>query len=273
MRWLFSVFTLLAVVGLVYSVPGDTISTIPTGNYSVRGLAFDPDDKGIWLTANLAPNNVVFAKYVNDFSGQMQGWMTLQGAYWCFDSGYYNLYSNMKCLAVIDQNSPRIRLYKTSTGEKVYEYAQDPFSGGYDEGLACNYNGVNMYATNYNFNTIMMWDGTSWKTWTSLGNTPPMGVAYGWKHVFVVFSSPTYKISVYKDNGASGEFVTSYTLRNWNSYMVGLSRGRDNIVGPNESLYVACFYPSNAIKEVEIGQFNQTGIETTSVGDIKALFH
>jgi hypothetical protein len=273
MKGLLSLIIFLTLASYVYSAPGDTIRTIATGNYSVRGLAFDPSDKGIWIAANLGPNNVQFCKLNNDLSNYIQNWKTLQGMYWVFDIAYPYAYSGIDCIAVIDQNSPRIRLFKPSTGENVYNYAQDPYSGGIDSGIDVNYNKSYMYATNYNFTSLMMWNGGSWNPWVTMTASPAMGVAYGWSRVFVIFSTPSYSISVYRDNGDNGVFETSYSLKSWNSYMVGISRGRDNIVGSDESLYVACFYPSNAIKEVEIGQFNQTGIETASIGDIKALFH
>ncbi|HEC80095.1 MAG TPA: hypothetical protein ENI43_02455 [Firmicutes bacterium] len=60
------------------------------------------------------------------------------------------------------------------------------------------------------------------------------------------------------------------------SYVWGLSRCRENISGYNESLYAAIsdsdYYGIGIIYEIEVGDYN-TAIHSSSVGEIKALFH
>ncbi|OQX90831.1 MAG: hypothetical protein B6D57_01870 [Candidatus Coatesbacteria bacterium 4484_99] len=60
------------------------------------------------------------------------------------------------------------------------------------------------------------------------------------------------------------------------SYVWGLSRGRENISGYNESLYAVIsdsdYYGIGIIYEIEVGDYN-TAINSSSVGEIKAMFH
>ena len=274
------VLTLFLAVVSAYAAKGDTLATFTLSGQpanGVRGLAYDPTDGNIWAAGPQAANNIIFCKFKNydDTHAIVTNWVTANSAqYWVFDIGWKYTLSGTDYLVMLDQNAPRIRLIKPSDGS-VGGTLTDAFSGGYDEGIEGDYTngwGTTLYCTNYNFTSVMKWNGTTWASFATC-STPAMGNAMGWNHVFVIHTSTVYAIWVFKcSNGTQDDTIT---MNNWGTtYMVGLSRGRDNWHGTtSETLYTACFYPSNNIKEIDIGNYNQTEISPTSVGDIKSMFH
>jgi len=275
MKIIMTIF-ILGFVSLVYSSPGDTIREFTLSgqpSYGIRGLEYDPYDGNIWCAGPNSQDNVIFCKFL---SGQVDSivhnWQRLDSQHWCFDIAYKYVYDGRDCIVVCDSTSPRYKLYDVVDGSYV-GFLPDAFSGGYNEGISADYKnnwGVTLYASNYSYTDIMRWDGSSWSNWATT-MSPSMGLCYGWAHVFNIITSPVYKIlSFYV---ADGQMDNEIQLNNWGTtYMVGLARGRDNYNGTNETLYTACYYPSNFIREIDIGNYNQTGIEATSVGNIKALF-
>ncbi|MGQ9705583.1 MAG: hypothetical protein ACUVWP_01085 [bacterium] len=236
-------------------------------------MAYDPADGCIWVAGPNTTNAIIFGKFDPKTKTMKQNWQQVQNQYWVFDIGYKYTYSGKDCLVMLDQNSPRIRLKDPANGADMGTLT-DAFSGGYDEGIEGDYKnnwGVTLYCTNYSFTQVMKWNGTNWVSFATCGN-PAMGSCYGWGHVFVIHTSPLYRIYVFK--ASDGSKVEEIPLNNWGTtYIVGLARGRDNYSGTADTVYTACFYPSNVIKEIDIGNYNQTGIETTSVGNIKSMFH
>jgi len=262
-------------VGCVYAGKGDIISEFTLSGQpvsGVRGLAYDPSDGNIWAAGPNAVNDVIFAKFDIVTHEIVQNWQNVQSQYWVFDIGWKYKYNGIDCLVMVDQNLPRIRLINPSDGSFM-GYLPDSFNGGYDEGMEGDYDnnwGVTLYSTNYSYEFIMKWNGSSWADW---GPTlyPVMGCAYGWAHVFFIHTSPTYQIRSIKTS--DGFIEEDIPLKNWGTcYMVGLSRGRDNYYNTEDTLFVACFYPANVIREVSIGNYNQTDITPTSVGSIKSMF-
>ncbi|MGQ9705681.1 MAG: hypothetical protein ACUVWP_01580 [bacterium] len=166
-------------------------------------------------------------------------------------------------------SSPILKIYNKDNGLKLGNFSKDPF-GSSTIGIEANKNDkLTLYAGNGSGNTIKKWDGSEWNYWANCG-VHPFGTAFGWNHVFVVLSSTPYSIEVFD---LDGNKITDIRLNNWDTgIMYGLCRGRDNVVGENDSLYITVYYPSVAIKEIEIGDYN-TVINTTSIGDIKAIFH
>jgi hypothetical protein len=267
------IFVGLSLISIyVFSVPGDTISTFtlegqPT--WGAHGLAYDPADGNIWAAGPNDNNNCIFCKFKNDTSHSIvQNWQKLQGQYWVYDIGYPYLYSSIDTIVAVDMNSPRIKIYNKDNGQYLGSFSSDPF-GSDTAGIDINkYDKLTSYASGYQISLIRKWNGYSWSDWATPGSHP-LGVAFGWDHIFVIHTSPTYSIWVFNLDGTKDAEIK---LNNWTSgLMYGLSRGRDNCVGENDSLYATCESPSRVIKEIEIGDYN-TEIETTSIGDIKALF-
>jgi len=275
------VLTLFLAVVSAYAAKGDTLATFTLSGQpanGVRGLAYDPTDGNIWAAGPQATSNIIFCKFKNydDTHAIVNNWLTASGMYWVFDIGYKYTYSGTDTIVMLDQNAPRMRAIKPSDGSSVYTGFTDPFSGGgYLEGIEGDYTngwGTTLYLDNYSSTVVYKWNGTSWASFATC-TSPAMGNAMGWNHVFVIHTSAVYAIWVFKCSDGSKD--DTITMNNWGTtYMVGLARGRDNWHGQtNETLYTACFYPSNNIKEIDIGNYNQTEISPTSVGDIKSMFH
>ncbi|MGQ9705573.1 MAG: hypothetical protein ACUVWP_01035 [bacterium] len=268
-------FIFFIITSYVYSNKGGLISEftlIGQPEQGVRGLAYAPADGNIWVAGPNSINNVIFGKFKNDVSHSMvQNWQAVANQYWVFDIGFKYIYSGIDCLVMVDQNSPRIHLKKPSDGSDVGSIT-DPFSGGTDEGIEGDYKnswGVTLYASNFNYSNIVRWNGTSWSNYTT-GGSRPMGVAYGWAHIFVIDG---IELTIYVFKASDGSLAEKIPLINWSYYMIGLSRGRDNYDSKTDTLYTACYYPSNLIYEIDIGNYNQQEIEPMSVGSIKAMFN
>jgi hypothetical protein len=168
----------------------------------------------------------------------------------------------------VDYSRPAMRIYNKTNGNYLGSLSILPYGNSLFSGIASDYNEVYLYVAGGD-GKIRKWNGYEWSDFGDVLENS-QGVAYGWNHVFVVHSYNTYEIRVFKSDGT---FVKDISLNNWGDYyMCGLCRGRDNVVNSSESIYVACHYPASVIKEIEIGDFNQTDIKITSFGDIKALF-
>ncbi|MGQ9705572.1 MAG: hypothetical protein ACUVWP_01030 [bacterium] len=254
----------------VWAGKGDIITEFTLSGQpasGVRGLAYDSTDRNIWAAGPQNTNNIIFCKFKNDSSHTIiQNWMKIQNQDWVFDIGYPYIYSSVKCIVAADQTSPTLKLIDPSNGNNLGSIAGPSSCSG----LACNPSGASIYATDGS-SSYIMWSGSNWQKWADC-HTPPMGLGYAWDRVFVVIGSPTYEIQVFGDKGSYGSLEDTIKL-NTSGYMVGLSAGRVNVVNYNESLYIAFFYPSIVIKEVEVGDYKGTSIENTSVGYIKMMFH
>ncbi|MGQ9706465.1 MAG: hypothetical protein ACUVWP_05615 [bacterium] len=262
------IINLLFLITISYAVPGDTIRTVSFGYYRVMGLAYDSKDRGIWISASQDYNIVLFCKYDNSLDTKLRNWIQLKDAYHCSDITYPYFYNGNDCLAIVDEKSPIIKIYNPNDGSFLGSIPDPPITGP-TVGIAVGEDETIIFISNFNRNYLQRWNGASW---TNFGTTlsKACGVSYAWNHIFIIHQPEVKKLRVLKKNGS---FMRDIPLNNWGSYyMIGLCRGRDNIVGKNESLYTAIIYPANYIREIEIGDLN-TDIETTSLGDIKALFH
>jgi hypothetical protein len=260
----------------IYAAKGDIVSQFILSSqpvYGVKGLEYDPYDGNIWCAGPDDENDVIFGKFDSDSHAIVQNWQKLQGQDWCLDIGYKYVYNGKDCIVACDVLIPRYKLYNKTDGSYVGSLP-DAFSGAYDGGISGDYRnnwGVTLYATNYGSINVMKWDGSSWTNWVTCFYYA-RGCCYGWAHVFIIHSSPAYKITSIRIADSSSE--EDILLNNWgNCYMIGLARGRDNYDGKDDTLYTACYYPSNFIREIDIGNYNQTEITSISIGSIKALFH
>jgi len=272
MRAVLSLLIAFAVTSSVYGAAGDVIRTFALAGQpssGVRGLAFDWSDANVWAAGPNATGDVWLAKF-NPRSGSLVGsWRPLDGAYWCFDIGYGYRIGGKRYIIHLDDRAPRYRV-STTTGS-YYGSFPNPYSGGWGTGAACDWVGRYVYASNYSFTTIYRWNIATWSPWANIPTRPPMGIAEAWGRVFVVTTVPDYKI--YEFNAATGSLQRTIPLNDWGQrYMVGMSRGRINAIGGEESVFLALFHPSNSICEVSVGDITGTAVAPSSLGKIKALF-
>ncbi len=272
MRVVLSLLVAFAVANSAYGAAGDIIRTFALAGQprnGVRGLAFDWSDGNVWAAGPNTNYDISLGKFRPGTGSLVGSWRSLKEPNWCFDLGYGYRIGGTRYIILADNSAPRYRLY-TAAGSYYGSFA-DPFTGGYDEGVACDWDGRYIYASNYNFTTINRWNIAAWSAWANVPAGPAMGVAAAWGRVFVVTTSPDYK--VYEFNDATGSLQRSIPLNNWGArYMVGMSRGRVNAKAGEESVFLAIFYPSFYICEVSIGDITGTGVAPASLGKIKALY-
>jgi len=268
-------FIILVILPFVmsYASPGDIINEFTISGQpaqGIRGLEKDWSDGNIWCAGSESMNNCSFAKFHQATHTLTKNWKQLKNHVWVYDIGYPYNYGNTNCIVAVDQVSPRIRLYDPQNGNNVGSFSSDPFTGGENRGLGSKAGTQNLYATNGSQTQMMRWNGVSWSSFTSYIEQENSGVCYGWHHIFVIFSTGIYKIKVFDESGSN---VANYNLNNWGgAQMMGLACGRENGAGNNETLFTAVYYPISVIREIEIGDFNTTGITATSLGEIKAVF-
>jgi len=272
-----------------YSVPGDTLRTFTLDGqpkYGIDGLEYDPDDGNIWAAGNNYGYGELgycyFCKFKNDATHNIiQKWQEFQGLILVRDIAYPFYYSSQDAIAVLEDGAyiansgflhpMPVKMFNKNSGEYLGMLPVYPFDGGFVYGLTVNYDKKTLYATSDVVKYVERWNGSSWEKFADC-DTSAMGCAYAWGYIFVVHASPVFQIWVI--DATDGTLVDKITLWNWDYYKVwGLSRGRRDVVGKNESLYVACEDTVNyVIREIEVGDYN-TGIEITSVGNLKAIFH
>lgn len=265
------VIATLAIVGSAFGAAGSIIRSFTLsgqpGN-GVRGLAYDWSDNNVWAAAPFGTSNIQFCKFNPATGSLVVNWTRASGQYWVFDIGYGYQVGGTRYFIFIDQSAPRLRRW-TTTGSYVGSLT-DAFSGSYDEGFACDWKGTFMYCTNYAQTTIQKWGGSSWSAFGTVPGSPVMGCAAGWGRVFVVTTQADYKVYVFNN---AGSLERSIPLLNWGTrYTIGMSTGRQNVVGDEDSVFIGVFYPSAMIYEVSIGDVAQTGIAPTSLGKIKSLY-
>lgn len=272
MRLALSLLVVFTVTYSAYGAAGDIIRTFAlTGQprSGVRGLAYDWSDGNVWAAGPNANYDISLGKF-NPTSGSLVGsWRGLNEPYWCYDLGFGYSIGGTRYVVLVDGREPRYRLY-TATGS-YYGSLTDPFSGGYDTGVACDWDGKYIYASNYNFSGVNRWNGATWSAWASMPAGPAEGAATGWGSVFVVTTASDYKIYEFAVN--TGSLQRSIPLNNWGTqYMIGMSAGRVNAKGDEESVFIAIYYPSSYICEVSVGDIYGMAVAPASLGKIKALF-
>lgn len=273
MRAVLSLLVALAASNPVYGAAGDVIRTFAVSGQpssGIRGLAFDWRDANVWAAGPNTTQDVRLGKFRPGSGSLVGSWRPLTGAYWCFDIGYGYRIGGTRYIIQMGGSAPRCRVF-TTTGSYYGSFA-DPYTGGYDEGAACDWVGRYIYASNYSFTAIHRWNIATWSPWATVPAGPAMGVAAAWGRVFVITTSPDYKIYEFSD--ATGSLQRSIPLNNWGTrYMVGLSRGRVNAKAGEESVFVAIFYPASYICEVSVGDITGTAVAPSSLGCIKALYY
>jgi hypothetical protein len=283
MKKVLVVLAVLALAGSVFASPGGIIGS-PFSFGVVRGLDKDWEDGNIWM-ATAVSNACQFGKFDQTSHAQVGSWVTASGQYWCFDCGYGYMYSGTKSIILVDQNTSggaRERCYNPTTGaylgsipnaypEQSYDYGSAIYASGNPPDT---YDQTKIWSSCYYSATLKVSDYpvTTWTTFATCPATPPMGTAYAWGHVLVVTTSPGY--TVYSFDPDDGTLEDSWALSGWSYYLMGLSAGRENAVGDDESVFIAIFSPSNSIYEVEIGDIYTPPIKVqpTSLGMIKSAY-
>ncbi|MGQ9705571.1 MAG: hypothetical protein ACUVWP_01025 [bacterium] len=279
-----TILLLIFFITNIHSLPGDIIRTFTLEGqpkYGINGLEYDPADGNIWACGNEDIGSVFFCKFKNDNTHALiQNWQSLKDMLLVRDIAYPFYYTGMDALAVLEdgykcyvsnQFHPMpVKMFNKDNGDYLGVLSKYPFDGGFAYGLSVNYDKKTLYVTSDIVNYIERWNGTSFERFADC-DVEAMGCAYAWGYIFVIHSSPIFQIWVI--SASDGSLVDKIALRNWDYYEIwGLSRGRCDVAGKNESLYVACENTVNyVIREIEIGDYN-TGVETTSVGNIKAIF-
>ncbi len=272
MRYGVALLVFCAFANSAHGVAGDVIRTFtiagqPTNG--IRGLAFDGRDGNVWAAGPVTNYNISLGKFRPGTGSLVGSWLSLTEPRWCFDIGYGYRIGGTRYIIIVDGSAPRLRLF-TTTGSYYGSFA-DPFSGGYDEGVACDWDGRYIYASNYSFTAVYRWNIAAWSSWANLPIGPVMGAAAAWDRVFVVTTSPDFKI--YEFGAETGSLQRSIPLNNWGTqYMVGMSRGRVNVKAGEETVFLAIFYPSPYICEVSVGDVTGTAVAPSSLGKVKAVF-
>jgi hypothetical protein len=272
MRFAIALLIALAFATSVYGAAGDVIRTFTlTGQppRGVRGLAYDFSDGNVWAAGPNTNYDIWLGKFRPATGSLVGSWRSLKEPNWCFDLGYGYRIGGTRYIILVDNRTPRLRVY-TTTGS-YYGSLTDPFTGGYDTGVACDWDGRYIYASNYSFSGINRWDGATWSAWANIPAGPAEGAAAGWGRVFVVTTASDYKI--YEFGAETGSLQRSIPLKNWGTqYMVGMSIGRVNAKGGEESVFLAIYYPSFYICEVSVGDIAGAAVAPASLGAVKALF-
>ena len=275
MRVLTIVSILLTTFLMLYAEPGDIIRTFELEDqprYGVWGLAYDPEDGNIWACGDDSEYSE-FCKFRNDEGHDIiQEWQELEAIYYVYDMAYPYYYEGKDTIVIIeggyDGPSP-VKIYDKENGNLLGEFSESP---GVSYGICANYDKETLYASLYCGYYIYRWDGSTWE-WFSNSDGYAIGMAYGWERVFVIYDISPPCIKVFDSDGNLEERIK---LNDWDGYGVsGLSRGRENISGYNESLYATMYDDKigyGIICEIEVGDYN-TAINSSSVGEIKALFH
>jgi len=269
--WLLAVVLLVATTA--FAVPGDTIRSASVSGQpanGIRGLARDWDTDRIWVAGPANSNDIKFTSI--DLETLTPGtWLTAAGQYWVFDiaCGFdYNTMPNV--LLMNDQSSPFTKMIEPSSGVNLGSLPDYYTSGEYTDGAAVDWDNNNVFLSSYGNANVVYYDGSTYNTFATISGALNMGTAVGWGHVFVLRTSPYYTIEVYQ---LDGTFVQSIPLNGWGSstYVIGLSCGRENVVGDNESVFLASF-TTYMIYEVEVGNYTTSALEQSTWGAIKAGF-
>lgn len=274
MKRLTVMFIVLLITSTVYAAPGDVIrSQSLTGQptYGVRGLAMDWDTGMIWVAG---PESHTDIKYTTmDPATMATGtWLTVvSDQYWVFDIGFGYEDGGTKYLLMNDQTSPFTKMIDPIDGSYNGNLPDYYSAANYTEGCSVDWNTNDVYLSSHGDPDVVDFDGSSHSIFASIPGAMNMGAAVGWEHLFIIRSDPYFTIEVYQLDGTFVESIplTGFTTGNW---VVGLSCGRENAVGDNETLFF-CAFVTELVHEIEVGDYTSGGSLTpTTWGEIKAGF-
>ncbi|MGQ9705576.1 MAG: hypothetical protein ACUVWP_01050 [bacterium] len=201
-------------ISLAFAVPSNIIDVFTLQGqprYGVAGLEKDPVDGGIFAVGLFSPYTCKFCKFTPYEHYITKQWKVLSGVNDFKDVAYPYIYNSKSVFVVVDNGPPRLKLCD-SENESYLGSLQDPFFGSYDIGVGVDFKTNYLYFTNEAFYLCKKLNGTEWIDFATYSEAGNMGVAYGWKHIFIIFSAPSYKIKVFDGNG---NCVDEYSLNNW----------------------------------------------------------
>ncbi len=271
MRFLVLVLMTAMLASAVFAAPGDIIRSQSISGQpanGIRGLAMDWDTGRIWVAGPNATDNITFTS-LDITTLAPDAWLTAANQYWVFDIGYGYDITGTKYLLMNDQSTPYTRIVDPLDGSYEGNLPDCYGSSDYTDGNAVDWNTNYVYMSSYGNANTVYYDG-SWNTFANIPGALNMGCAVGWDHVFFIRTSTYYTIEVYEINGT---YVETIPLNSWpaSQYLIGLSCGRENIVGDNESLFFADFVTLQ-VHEVEVGDYVGSSLEQSTWGAIKAGF-
>jgi len=274
MKHLIAVFFILLVTSIAYATPGDIIrSQSLTGQPSngVRGLAMDWDTGLIWVAGPESSNNIQYTT-MDPVTMSVGTWLTAAtDQYWIFDIGYGYENGGTKYLLMNDQTSPFTKMIDPADGSCDGDLTDYYTAANLTGGCAVDWNSNYVYLSSYGDPDLIYYNGTSHSVFGSITGARNMGAAAGWDHLFILRTNTYYTIEIYK---LDGTFVESIPLNSWTTtnHVIGLSCGREDAVGDNETLFFAD-YTTEQIHEIEVGDYTTPGSFTQSTwGEIKAGF-
>lgn len=273
MRCLPLLYLLLFISFVAFADPGDivrsqSLSGQPAGG--VRGLAMDWDTGMIWVAGIAGGNNVRYTT-MDPVTMSAGTWQSVESSvYWVFDIGYGYEDSGTKYLLINDMNSPFTKMIDPADGSYCGNLP-DYFNISDDtDGCSVDWDNNNVYLSSYGNDDVVYYNG-SHNIFATISGARNMGAAVGWEHLFILRTTTYYTIEVYQLNGT---FVESIPLEGWSpgNWVMGLSCGRENAVGDNETLFFADFI-THQIHEVEVGNYTTgTNLARASWATIKASF-
>lgn len=261
---------LSVVVSIGAALEGDVVGSFTLEgmpSLGVRGLAKDWQSGGIWAVGIEEYENVKACRFNSDTHVVELWWFNLEGATWGYDAGYGYKVGVERVLLVVDSMPPRLKMFNTK-GNYI-GYFREPWNEQMLSGVDCDWSRQMFFVSHYNAHNVGRWDG-SWILWVE-GKMPFLGLAEGWNRLYGVSSS----LYIYEyDNlyGQRGNMLRHIKINmSERVKVVGLSIGRENGWGNEETLFVASYFPVFAIYEVSIGNLNNA-IEPSSLGRIKFCY-
>lgn len=271
---LMKLLTFLFLLPLItFADPGDivrsqSLSGQPAGG--VRGLAMDWDTGLIWVAGIAGGNNVRYTT-MNPATMSAGTWQSAESTvYWVFDIGYGHEDGGTKYLLFNDMNSPFTKMIDPSDGSYCGGLPNYFNIDDDTDGCSVDWSNNNVYLSSYGNDQVVCYDG-SHSIFATIPGARNMGTAVGWGHLFIIRTNTYYTIEVYQ---LDGTFVESIALASWNpgEWVMGLSCGREDGVGDNETLFFSDFI-THQVHEIEVGDYT-TGSRLTnsSWAAIKASF-
>jgi len=275
----------IALAASAFAEPGDTIwwGQIPaTENIVIGGLAMDWNDGKIWAAGPVSgtARQCKYCKFDPETHEVVRPWASMASAVGsCFDIGYGYEYGGTKCLIVNDDvdYSPYTKIVDPRDGSykgSLPDYFSKP---SYTAGCAVDGKTNDVYISSnmrvFDGGTddprVARYDGKAWSVFASVGEANE-GLAVGWGHVFLLRMFPYYDIYVFDMAGKLEDTV--HLKKPPVNYIAGLSLGRVDAVGTNESLIIGIKSGDHSVYEVEVKDYAGVAVVPASLGRVKALF-
>jgi hypothetical protein len=274
-----------ALAAAAFGAPGDTIwwGQIPAAeNIVIGGLAHDPGDGKIWAAGPVSGTTYQcrYCKFDPETHQLVKSWAAMASTVGsCFDVGYGYEYGGVRCLVVNDDVdfSPYTKIVDPRDGSQkgnLPDYYSRP---SYTAGCAVDWKTNDVFISS-NARTldggtddprVARYDGNEWTVFASVGEANE-GLAVGWGHVFLLRMYPFYDIYVF---GMEGKLEDTIHLNELPAnFVAGLSLGRVDAVGANESLFIGIKASDHSVVEVEVKDYAGVAVAPASVGRIKALY-